>query len=187
MIFHQTPLVGAYLIELEKHADDRGFFARFYCENEFKSKNLVSHFVQINNSLSVRKGTLRGFHYQIPPAAEVKIVRCIRGALYDVIVDIRPSSETFGKWFGIELNSDNRLMMYVPRGFAHGFITLKDETETFYLVSDFYSPKNERGIRFDDPWIKAEWPLQPIEMSERDKNLPYFEPMGGDLADLHQF
>ena len=129
MKFHKTPLEGAYLIELEKRGDDRGFFARFFCEKEFGAAGLETRFVQINNSLTATKGTLRGMHYQLPPAAEVKVVRAVKGALWDVIVDLRAGSPTYGKWFGAELNDDNRLMMYVPRGFAHGFVTLTDNVE----------------------------------------------------------
>jgi dTDP-4-dehydrorhamnose 3,5-epimerase len=127
--FHKTPLEGAYLIELEKLGDDRGFFARLFCENEFGAAGLETRFVQINNSLTGAKGTLRGLHYQLPPAAEVKVVRAIKGALWDVIVDLRASSPTYGKWFGAELNENNMIMMYVPRGFAHGFVTLADNVE----------------------------------------------------------
>jgi dTDP-4-dehydrorhamnose 3,5-epimerase len=172
--FHSTPLADVRLIELEKRGDDRGFFARFYCENEFGSAGLATRFVQVNNSLSAKAGTLRGMHYQLAPAAEVKVVRCIRGALYDVVIDIRPDSPTFGRWFGAELNADNRLMMYVPRGFAHGLITLTDDTEILYLVSDFYSPENERGIRWDDPQFNIKWPLPCTEISQKDASWPDF-------------
>ena len=144
MKFHASPLKDAYTIELEKRGDDRGFFARFFCRDEFGAAGLVTQFVQVNNSLSARKGTLRGLHYQLAPAAEVKVVRCIRGALFDAIVDIRPDSPTFGKWFGAELSAENRLMMYAPMGFAHGFITLTDNTEAFYVTNAFYAPQEER-------------------------------------------
>ena len=174
MIFHKTPLEGAYLIELEKRGDERGFFARFFCEKEFESAGLEKNFIQINNSESAKKGTLRGLHYQLPPASEVKVIRAIKGSLYDVIVDIRAGSSTFGRWFGAELNDHNRLMMYVPRGFAHGFITLTDDVEAFYLVSAFYSPENERGLRFNDPNINIKWPLEPTEVSDKDRNWPLF-------------
>ncbi len=151
MKFHPTPLAGAYTIELEKRGDHRGFFARFFCRDEFSEQGLSPEFAQINNSLTQQKGTLRGMHYQLEPASEVKVVRCISGALYDVILDIRPGSPTFGQWFGAELSAENRLMMYAPKGFAHGFVTLEENTEAFYLVSDPYAPELERGIRFDDP------------------------------------
>lgn len=172
MLFHKLPLENAFLIELEKKGDNRGFFARFFCKKEFSAAGLETDFVQINNSLSAKKGTLRGLHYQLPPSSEVKVVRAIKGALYDVIIDIRKGSPTFGKWFGAELNEDNRLMMYVPRGFAHGFITLSDNVEALYLVSDFYSPNQERGICYNDPFINITWPISPIEISEKDLNWP---------------
>jgi len=176
MKFHATPLKDAYTIELEKRGDDRGFFARFFCENEFGAQGLATRFVQVNNSLSAKKGTLRGLHYQLAPAAEVKVVRCIRGALFDVIIDIRPDSPTFGKWFGAELTAENRLMMYVPRGFAHAILTLADDTEALYLVSEFYSPENERGVRWNDPRFNIAWPLAPTEISEKDGKWPDFDP-----------
>jgi dTDP-4-dehydrorhamnose 3,5-epimerase len=172
MKFHKTPLVGAYTIELEKRGDDRGFFARFFCEREFAEQGLETRFVQINNSWSAKKGTLRGLHYQLPPSGEVKVFRTLRGALWDVIVDLRAGSPTFGKWFGTELNTDNRLMMYVPRGFAHAFITLTDDVEALYQVSAFYAPDCERGVRYNDPAIGIEWPLAPVEISEKDRNWP---------------
>ncbi len=174
--FHPTPLEGAYLIELERRGDDRGFFARLFCEQEFGEVGLETRFVQVNNSLSARRGTLRGMHYQLPPAAEVKVVRCIRGAIFDVIADLRPDSPSFGRWFGAELSAENRRMMYVPRGFAHGFVTLTDDAETFYLVSDPYAPGQERGMRFDDPWLGIEWPAEPVEVSPKDRNWPVFDP-----------
>ena len=176
MKFHQTPLQGAYTIELEKRGDDRGFFARFFCTEEFSNQGLVSSFAQINNSLTGKKGTLRGMHYQLMPSAEVKVVRCIRGALFDVIVDLRPDSASFGQWFGETLSAENRLMMYCPKGFAHGFVTLEENTEAFYLVSDPYAPELERGIRYNDPRFSIEWPLQPLEISDKDKSWPDFDP-----------
>jgi dTDP-4-dehydrorhamnose 3,5-epimerase len=176
MRFHETPLNGAYLIELERRGDDRGFFARFFCEKEFAAAGAETRFVQINNSLSARKGTLRGMHYQLAPSAEVKVVRCLKGSLYDVIADLRPDSPTFGQWFGAELNSENRLMMYVPRGCAHGLLTLADDTEALYLVSDPYAPDRERGMRFDDPWLGIEWPIAPVEISPKDRAWPDFDP-----------
>lgn len=176
MKFIPTPLKGAYTIELEKRGDSRGFFARFFCEDEFAAAGLEGSFRQINNSLTGRKGTLRGMHYQLAPSAEVKVVRCISGALYDVILDLRPQSPTFGKWFGATLSAENRLMMYCPRGFAHGFITLEENTEAFYLVSDPYAPQLERGVRYNDPAFNIEWPLEPLEVSEKDRAWPDFDP-----------
>ena len=176
MEFHQTPLKGAYTIELEKRGDDRGFFARLYCSDEFEQRGLLTSFVQINNSLTGKQGTLRGMHYQLAPSAEVKIVRCVSGALFDVILDIRPDSPTYGRWFGEALSAENRTMMYVPKGFAHGFLTLEPDTEAFYMVSDVYAPDLERGIRFNDPNFGIEWPMDPIEVSDKDRNWPDFDP-----------
>ncbi len=177
MKFHQTPVKGAYTIELEKRGDDRGFFARAFCANEFGAAGLSTAFVQINNSLSEKKGTLRGFHYQLPPSAETKVVRCIRGAVYDVVLDLREDSDTFGAWFGAELSAENRVMMYVPKGCAHGLITLEDSTEVFYLADSFYDPDCERGVRFDDPRFGVEWPLTPTEISAKDRSWPLFDPV----------
>ena len=176
MIFTETPLTGAYLIDLEKHGDERGFFARAFCEREFASHGLVTHFVQINNSLSARQGTLRGMHYQLTPKAETKVVRSIRGALYDIILDLRDGSPTFGQSFGAELTAENRRMMYVPKGFAHGFFTLADDTEAFYLVDEFYAPEYERGIRWDDPRFAIRWRAQPNVISDKDRNFRDFDP-----------
>lgn len=176
MKFHPTPLEGAYLIELEKRGDDRGFFARAFCENEFEAAGLVNRYVQANNALSAKRGTLRGFHYQLPPAQEVKVVRALRGALFDIIIDLRPGSPTYMKSFGAELNDENRLSMYVPRGFAHGMITLTDDVETFYLVSAFYAPDRERGVRWNDPAFGVEWPIEPVEISPKDAAWPLFDP-----------
>ena len=167
---------GAYLIELEKRGDDRGFFARLFCEREFAAAGLESRFVQVNNSLSRNKGTLRGLHYQLSPSAEVKLVRCVRGAIWDAIIDMRENSPTFGKWFGAEINAENRLMMYVPRGFAHAILTLHDDTEAMYLVSDFYAPGQERGVRWNDPRFGIEWPIQPSDISDKDAAWPDFDP-----------
>ena len=174
MKFIPTGLEGAYVIELEKREDDRGFFARAFCVNEFKAAGLDSAIVQINNSLSVHKGTLRGMHYQLAPKAEVKIVRCIRGSLYDVIVDLRKDSPTYLKSFGAELSAENRKTMYVPKGFAHGFITLEDNTEAFYLVTEFYAPDRERGIKYNDPSLNIKWPITPTVVSDKDLKHPDF-------------
>ena len=177
MKFHPTPLHGAYTIELEKRGDDRGFFARFFCQKEFEAAGVPMPIVQINNSLSAKAGTLRGMHYQLAPAAEIKVVRCIRGSLYDAIVDLRPDSPTFGKWYGVELTAENRRMIFVPQGFAHGIMTLTDDTEAFYLVNAFYAPEQERGLRFDDPRFGIEWPRQPVEVSPKDASWPDFDPV----------
>jgi dTDP-4-dehydrorhamnose 3,5-epimerase len=175
MIFTPTPLAGAYLIDLERKGDDRGFFARAYCELEFEQRGLVKHFCQVNNSLSPTAGTLRGLHYQLAPKAETKLVRCVRGALYDVILDLREGSPTFGQSFGAELSAENRRMMYLPKGCAHGFITLADDTEVFYFVDEFYSPEHERGVRYDDPHFNLKWPLAPTIISDKDQGHRTFD------------
>lgn len=175
MIFNETPLVGAYTIDLDKKGDERGFFARVFCENEFRDHDLVTNFVQVNNSLSADRGTLRGMHYQLMPKAETKVVRCIKGSLYDVILDLRPDSPTFGQSFGAELSAENRRMMYAPKGFAHGFITLEDDTEAFYFVDEFYAPDQERGVRWNDPKFNIDWPIEPVVLSDKDKNQRDFD------------
>ncbi len=174
MTLTKTPLAGVYVIELEKHGDDRGFFARVFCANEFRGLGLATNFVQVNNSLSATRGTLRGMHYQLSPKAETKVVRCIHGALWDVVLDLREGSPTFGRWFGAELSAENRRMMYVPKGFAHGFITLTDAAEAFYFVDEFYAPRHERGILWNDPTFKIEWPIEPAVISDKDRNHPRF-------------
>jgi len=176
VLFQQTPLAGAHIVELEKRGDDRGFFARLFCRNEFQAAGLATEFVQINNSLSAQRGTLRGMHYQLAPHAETKLVRCIKGALWDCIVDLRPESATFGKWFGETLSADNRKMMYVPKGFAHGFITLQPDTEALYLVDEFYASEFERGVRWNDPKFGIRWPGEPTVISDKDANARNFDP-----------
>lgn len=176
MKFIPTPLAGAYTIELEKRGDERGFFARAFCINEYEAHGLDHHVVQINNSLSRIKGTLRGMHYQLSPKQETKVVRCIRGSLYDVILDLRPDSTSFGKWFAATLTAENRLMMYVPKGFAHGFLTLEPDTEALYLASEFYAPVQERGVRWDDPRFGINWPDAPVVISDKDRLQADFNP-----------
>ncbi|KAF3362572.1 dTDP-4-dehydrorhamnose 3,5-epimerase [Chlamydiales bacterium STE3] len=176
MLFEQTKLPGSFLIDLEKKGDERGFFARFFCTKEFENQGLETNFIQVNNSLSAKKGTLRGIHYQLHPKSEVKLVRCISGSLFDVIVDLRSDSPTFGQWFGAELSAENRRMMYVPRGFGHAFLTLQDDTEALYMVSESYSPSHERGLRWDDPRFGIQWPMKPIVISDKDQNHPFFDP-----------
>ncbi len=176
MKFIPTPLTGAFVIELEERGDERGFFARAFCIKEFESNGLNQSIVQINNSLSKDTGTLRGMHYQLAPKSEDKIVRCIKGRLFDVIIDIRSESKTFKNWFGVELSAENRLSLYVPKGFAHGFITLEENTEAFYLVTEFYSPIHERGIRYNDPEFNIKWPIEPKIISDKDLNHPDFNP-----------
>lgn len=176
MKYHPTPLDGAFTIELEKRGDDRGFFARFFCAEEFARQGLESRIAQINNSLSRHAGTLRGMHYQLAPKAETKIVRCIRGALLDVIIDLRPGSPTFCRHFAVELNAGNRTMLYVPKGFAHGFMTLTDDTEALYLATESYSPGHERGVRWNDPKFGIAWPREPSVISDKDRDQRDFDP-----------
>jgi dTDP-4-dehydrorhamnose 3,5-epimerase len=176
MQFQETPLADAYLIDLEKRGDDRGFFARAFCQREFSERQLPADFVQFNNSLSADRGTLRGMHYQLQPEAETKLVRCIRGSLWDCILDLRPNSKTFGQWFGEELSAENRRMMLVPKGFAHGFITLQNDTEAFYFVDAFYAPEQERGLRWNDPKFNIQWPIEPVVLSPKDTEHPDFDP-----------
>jgi dTDP-4-dehydrorhamnose 3,5-epimerase len=170
MIFKELPLKGAFLIDLEKRQDERGFFARSFCEREFAAHHLTHNFVQFNNSLSKQKGTLRGLHFQQKPHEEDKLVRCIQGSIFDVLIDLRPDSPTYRQSFGYNLTAENRTMMYVPKGFAHGFLTLEDKSELFYLVSEFYTPEAEKGIRWNDPSFTINWPIQPVVISEKDKN-----------------
>jgi dTDP-4-dehydrorhamnose 3,5-epimerase len=175
MLFQQTPIPGACLVELERRGDERGFFARAFCEAELTAQGLVGRFAQINDSLSSRRGTLRGMHYQLPPRAETKLVRCIRGALYDVVLDLRRGSPAFGRSWGTELTADNRRMLYVPRGCAHGFITLADDTEALYLVDEPYAPELERGIRWNDPRFAIRWPIPPEVISDKDRSQRDFD------------
>ena len=170
MTFTETTLKGAYIIGIEKLQDDRGFNARAMCQKEFAAHGLTSHFVQANILFNRKKGTLRGFHYQIPPRAETKLFRCIRGAVFDVIIDLRPDSPTYKNWFGVELSAGNYNMLYLPGNFAQGFITLADDTELFYQVSEFYSPDHERGIRYDDPAFGVSWPIAVEVISSKDKS-----------------
>jgi len=174
MKFHETELKGAFVIEPERYADDRGFFARSWCQKEFEQHGLVSRIVQANISYNKKKGTLRGMHYQAVPYQETKLVRCSRGAIIDVIIDVRPESATFRKWIGVELTANNYKMLYVPEGFAHGFQTLEDDTEVLYQVSQFYTPDAERGARWNDPAFQIKWPEPVATTSEKDANWPDF-------------
>jgi len=170
MRFTPTKLAGAYVIEPQPHADSRGLFARTFCANEFRAQGLVDVFVQCNTSWNVSKGTLRGLHFQLSPSSEVKLVRCTAGALWDVIVDLRPQSATYLQHVAIELTAGNRLALYIPEMFAHGFQTLEEGTEVFYQISQFYAPKLARGIRYDDPKIGIKWPLPVTSISDLDLN-----------------
>lgn len=172
MIFHETKLENAYIIDIQKYQDQRGFFARAWCQNEFEAHGLVPRVVQTNISYNHIKGTLRGMHYQTAPYAETKLVRCTRGAICDVIIDLRPDSSTYKQWLGVELTSVNYRMLYVPEGFAHGFITLEDNVEVAYQVSQFYTPEAEGGVRYDDPAFGIEWPVEVAIISDKDKSWP---------------
>ena len=168
MYFKNIFIDGPQVIELKKLEDERGFFARFWCKKELENNNIDFDIKQINNSLSLEKGTLRGLHFQYPPKSEGKIIRCLTGSIWDVIVDIRKNSKTFGKWFAIELNQNNKKMLYVPKGFAHGFISLSNNTEILYLVSESYAPENEDILLWNDKTVNIEWPLKPLYISEKD-------------------
>ena len=174
MEFTETKLKGAFTIEIKQLTDDRGFFGRSWCKREMEEHGLNGNVVQANTSFSKTRGTLRGMHYQKHPYEETKLVRCTKGALYDVIIDLRKESPTFLQWFGVELTADNYKMLYVPEGFAHGFITLEDNTEVTYLVTQFYTPGAEAGIRFDDKMFNIQWPLNVTVISEKDKSHPDF-------------
>jgi dTDP-4-dehydrorhamnose 3,5-epimerase len=172
MIFTETKLKGAYVIDLERVADERGFFARSWCVREFAAHGLNHAVVQVNFGHSARKGTLRGMHFQVAPYAEAKVVHCSRGALYDVIIDLREGSPTKGQWVGMELTADNRRMFYVPEGFAHGYQTLEDNTDLVYQTSQFYAKDAARGVRYNDPTFGIAWPLSVSVISTGDKGWP---------------
>lgn len=169
MQFMSTPLPGAFVIELEPKGDDRGYFARQFCRDEFQSFGLNANIAQINMTSTRRARTLRGMHYQVGSRAETKIVRCLRGAIFDCIIDLREESSTLGQWFAETLTAENQRMMYVPKGFAHGLMTLTDDVEILYLMGESYDPQSERGIRYDDPSFAIRWPAPPEEMSAKDR------------------
>jgi dTDP-4-dehydrorhamnose 3,5-epimerase len=173
MQFVATPIDGAYLVEPMPQGDDRGFFARVWCRDEFAAHGLNAAFVQCNDSLSRHRGTLRGLHYQVAPHAEVKLIRCVRGAVFDVLVDLRPSSPTYLRWYGIELTAANPTMLYVPEGCAHGYLALEDDTEVMYPVTSVYCPEAERGVRWNDPAFGIAWPdVGPLTLSTKDQAWP---------------
>jgi dTDP-4-dehydrorhamnose 3,5-epimerase len=174
MEFHSTKLRDAYLIQLEPARDPRGFFARTFCVEEFASFGLETNYAQHSISYSARKGTLRGMHYQREPRSETKLVRCARGVILDVIIDIRPDSATYGHWQEFELSSENGRQLYIPKGFAHGFQTLSDDVEVSYLISTPYTPELASGVRYDDPTFGISWPLTITEISEKDLRWPDF-------------
>jgi dTDP-4-dehydrorhamnose 3,5-epimerase len=179
VIFTETSLRGAYSIDIERHEDERGFFARSWCEREFEGNGLNPRMVQCNISFNSKIGTMRGMHYQLKPFEEAKLVRCTMGSIYDVIVDIRPDSPSFKLHVGFVLTPSNRRMLYVPEGFAHGFLTLQDDTEVFYQMSEFYDKESARGFRWNDPAFKIEWPSEVKVVSERDKSYPDFGTQKG--------
>lgn len=174
VIFRPTTLSGAFVIEPEKHEDERGFFARSFCKTEFEAHALNPQTVQCNISFNRRKGTLRGMHYQIAPFAEAKLVRCTAGAIYDVIIDLRPGSATYKQHFGETLSAENYKMLYIPEGFAHGFQTLQDNSEVFYQMSEFYSPEHSRGVRYNDPTFGIAWPIGDPIILGRDRGYTDF-------------
>jgi dTDP-4-dehydrorhamnose 3,5-epimerase len=176
MIFTKTAIPGATVVDIAPHVDSRGFFARLWSEEEFTAHGLSTRFVQANTSTSARRGTLRGLHLQAPPHAEAKLVRCTRGAIYDVVVDLRPGSPTHGRWIAMELSAENRRMLYVPEGCAHGFQALTDDADVVYPVTAGYAPDSERGFRFDDPAFGIEWPLEVTVISAKDLGWPAYTP-----------
>ncbi len=175
MIFTETKLKGAYIIEIKQLSDERGFFGRSWCKREMEEHGLNGNVVQANTSLSKLKGTMRGMHYQKHPYEETKFLRCTKGAIYDVIVDLRKDSPTFLQWIGVELTEDNYKMIYVPEKFAHGFVTLTDNSEVTYLVTQFYTPGAEAGLRYNDEKLNIQWPVPVKVVSEKDKTHPDFD------------
>jgi dTDP-4-dehydrorhamnose 3,5-epimerase len=175
MIFHETRLPGVFEIHIESKPDERGFFARTWCQQEFEAHGLNGRLVQCSISFNKRMGTLRGMHYQEAPHAETKLVRCSRGAIYDVVLDLRPKSPTFKGWIGVVLTAEQRNMIYVPEGCAHGFLTLEDESEVSYQMSEFWSAESARGVRWDDPAFRIGWPKKVEVISERDRTYPDFK------------
>ena len=175
MIFTETKLKGAFIVDLEKISDERGFFARTYCQDEFTAQGLMPEVVQSNMSTNKLRGTMRGMHYQNDPYQEEKLVRCVKGALYDVIIDLRVDSPTYLEWLGVELTEDNHRALLVPKDFAHGFVTLVENTTAFYMVSQFYTPGAESGIRWNDSSFGIEWPIEPEVISEKDLHWPDFQ------------
>ncbi len=174
MLFVETTLKGAFTIDLQRIEDSRGFFARAFCKREFEHHGLNPTVTQCNVSFNSHKATLRGMHYQAEPVREVKLIRCTAGAIFDAIVDLRAGSPTYRQWTGVELSARNRRLLYVPEGFAHGYLTLTENTEVFYQVSEFYSPGYERGIRWNDPAFRIQWPIEPLIISPRDASHPDF-------------
>jgi dTDP-4-dehydrorhamnose 3,5-epimerase len=175
MKFVETKLKGSFIIDPERLEDERGFFARSWCQREAKQYGLEPKWLQCNISYNKSKGTMRGMHYQAAPFEEAKLVRCTMGAICDVIIDLRPDSATFKKWMAVELSSANRRMLYIPEGFAHGFLTLQDQSEVFYQMSEFYVPELARGVRWNDPAFGIEWPISVSVMTDKDRTFPDFQ------------
>jgi dTDP-4-dehydrorhamnose 3,5-epimerase len=173
--FIETPLAGLYVVEIEPLNDDRGFFARSFCARDFQAQGLEATVAQCNISFNEKAGTLRGLHFQASPREEAKLVRCTRGAIYDVAVDIRPNSRTYLKWYAVELTSENRRMLFIPHGFAHGFQTLVDKSEVFYVMFEFYYPESARGLRWDDPMLGISWPIASQIISDKDRAYPLID------------
>ena len=182
MIFTETKLSGAFIIDLERREDERGFFARAFCQNEFSEHGLKPVIAQANLAFNKRKGTLRGMHFQFPPAAETKLVRCTRGAIVDIIVDLRPESPTYLQHVAVELSADNHRALYVPERFAHGYQVLEDITETSYQVGEFYTPEAEGGLRYDDSRLGLTWPLPVTEITEKDRSFPLLAEVEPEIA-----
>ena len=176
MLFTPLPLAGAFTVAPERHQDSRGWFARTFCQEEFAAHGLAASFVQCSTSFNGRRGTLRGMHLQRAPHEEVKLVRCTRGAVFDVLLDLRPQSPSFCRWHAVELSADNGLAVYIPAGFAHGFQTLVDRSEVFYQIAEFYHPEAAIGVRWDDPAFAIEWPIRPPILSDRDATYEDFWP-----------
>jgi len=182
VIFTETKLKGAFIIDLERRNDERGFFARAFCQNEFREHGLKPAIAQANIASNLKKGTLRGMHFQYPPAAETKLVRCTRGAIVDIIVDLRPESRTYLEHIAVELNDDNMTALYVPERFAHGYQALRDGTDTSYQVGEFYTPDAEGGLRYDDPLLGLQWPLPVSVISPKDQAFQAFRESEGQLT-----
>jgi dTDP-4-dehydrorhamnose 3,5-epimerase len=176
VLFRETPLTGAWVLDLTPNEDDRGFFARTYCDRELSEHGLPTTWPQCNLSRNTRKGTLRGMHYNLPPHREAKLVRCVRGAIWDAIIDLRADSPTRLRWFGVELSADQANALYIPEGFAHGFVTLQDDTDVFYHMGRRYEGAAARGLRWNDPRFGIAWPMAPAVIGERDRTYPDFDP-----------
>lgn len=179
MIFTPLSLLGASIVDIKPLTDDRGFFARSFCQNEFADRNLKTNVVQCNISFNTKRGTIRGMHYQLPPKSEAKLVRCTRGRIHDVIIDLRPGSPTYCRWEAVAMSGSDHRALYIPEGFAHGFQTLEDDTEVFYQMFEFYFPDHAAGVRWDDPAFGISWPLPDPIISEKDRSYPLYSRQQG--------